>query len=466
MSLHTHPPTILHVNVSAFVSADGMSATSKTTKRVEKELHQTKVIVRRLPPDYTETKFLQQFGPLPQHNYFYFNPGDPSLGPLGFSRAYINFEDEDAVVPFRDHFDGLSLRSDKGQLCKAIVEFAPYQSIPKRTKRKPDARCGTIDQDADYKTFLESYNSKPEPLPSIELSSYVEELEATKVSEIQKTPLIEYLQKTHPGKSAKSRKNKAYVVETKKRKSGDSKSKSSKERKDWEGGRGTKEVSRSGGEDDRPQERKKRGERHPKDLASKGVSNEGRGLVGNHVASDESMPRGDRQGRVREESGGWRGEGADRGRGDFRDKRRGGEGRRGSSQPENGELGGRDDRPRNKDRPDRALYTPGRGQGRGGGGGPGKQREPRGRSEREGSGTKRDYPSSRYDYGYKKRERGGGREQDGDRSRKPGGTRYQQNDDFGVKRRDREREWNKKPYSDHGGREHYDSGGYDRPKDK
>ena len=42
-----------------------MATELKVSRRVEKELNQTKVIVRRLPPDFTEEKFLEQFSPFP-----------------------------------------------------------------------------------------------------------------------------------------------------------------------------------------------------------------------------------------------------------------------------------------------------------------------------------------------------------------------------------------------------------------
>lgn len=47
----------------------------------------------------------------------------------------------------------------KGNESRAVVEFAPYQKIPKETKIT-DARQGTIDQDQDYLDFLESLKAE------------------------------------------------------------------------------------------------------------------------------------------------------------------------------------------------------------------------------------------------------------------------------------------------------------------
>lgn len=49
-----------------------------------------------------------------------------------------------------------------------MVEFAPFQKIPKRVSRKRDAKFGTIENDADYLRFLElkEKESETEPPPS------------------------------------------------------------------------------------------------------------------------------------------------------------------------------------------------------------------------------------------------------------------------------------------------------------
>jgi regulator of nonsense transcripts 3 len=59
----------------------------------------------------------------------------------------------------------------------AIVEFCPFQKIPKKKPKKPDSRKGTIEEDSDYKNFLENLNNPNlEPAPSVD--SCLEEIEA------------------------------------------------------------------------------------------------------------------------------------------------------------------------------------------------------------------------------------------------------------------------------------------------
>ena len=192
----------------------------KVSKRVEKELHQTKVVMRHLPPDFTEEKLNNVLAPLPSHNYFYFAPGDPDLGPSGYSRAYINFTDENELVTFRDKFDGLVLETEKGSKCRAIVEFAPFQNVPKKSKHRVDPRCGTIEQDPEYIEFVKSLTEKQQAQrPSVDLSALLlEQMETQKTPSVQKTPLIEFLKE----KKAKGNKSKHRVIVVGKRSKDDS----------------------------------------------------------------------------------------------------------------------------------------------------------------------------------------------------------------------------------------------------
>lgn len=59
-----------------------------------------------------------------------------------------------------------------------MVEFAPFQKVPKRTgSKKKDARCGTIDQDPDYLAFLEAV-ANPETVTLQPLEAVLEEIQA------------------------------------------------------------------------------------------------------------------------------------------------------------------------------------------------------------------------------------------------------------------------------------------------
>ncbi len=200
----------------------------RVSKRVEKELHQTKVVIRRLPPDFTTEKFLETVQPLPSNSYFYFAPGDPSLGPHGCCTAYIAFTNESEIVPFRDKYDGLILESEKRVKYRMTVEYAPFQNTPKKTRKKSDPRVGTIEQDADFIAFLEAYEATEEPVLSLDLVAYLQNLEVTKPKQIQSTPLTEYLDKKGLRKKGRSEAKKKHKGESGKGKGSKDASKPSK----------------------------------------------------------------------------------------------------------------------------------------------------------------------------------------------------------------------------------------------
>ena len=375
------------------------SSGTKISKRVEKELHQNKVIIRRLPPDITEERFREIIDPFPDHTYFYLAPGDHTLGALGCSRAYIAFEKEEEIVPFRDQYDGMILESEKGGKYRAIVEFAPYQGIPK--KRKPDHRCGTIDKDSEFQSFLESLENRPEPRPSVNLETYLEELEANRIQDVQVTPLIEYLRDKRSGRS------RGRVDLKKKRKGGESSSSKSK---------------RSSKSADSAESSSTKGSKSRESSSSKGKKEKKESESVARTGSSSKLAAGSTQ-----EGGGGGGEASSRsgsshrsgaeGRQEKKEKYRGGSDRKEGGGQEGGDTSGekesRKGRQRNRDRPDRSIYVP-RSRDQGSGGGGGAEREGK---ERESS---KDYPSrggrgrqGRHDdsgdYGGRPRSRGRGR---------------------------------------------------------
>lgn len=114
------------------------------------------VIIRHLPPTMTEEEFLKQIDPVPDHDYFYFVPADWSLGINATGRAYINFCNQNDIFIFRDKFDGYVFVDTKGAEYLAIVEFAPFQGLPKGKSRKKDQKVNTIETEQHYLSFLES----------------------------------------------------------------------------------------------------------------------------------------------------------------------------------------------------------------------------------------------------------------------------------------------------------------------
>ncbi|KAL7979497.1 hypothetical protein Chor_004655 [Crotalus horridus] len=166
----------------------------------------SKVVIRRLPPSLTKEQLEEHLQPLPEHDYFEFFSNDSSLYPHMFSRAYINFKNQEDIVLFRDRFDGYVFIDHKGKLVivvqkhlfsleyPAVVEFAPFQKAAKKKNKKKDAKAGTIDDDPEYKKFLESYSADDEKLTSTP-ETLLEEIEARNKELIAKktTPLLNFL---------------------------------------------------------------------------------------------------------------------------------------------------------------------------------------------------------------------------------------------------------------------------------
>lgn len=114
------------------------------------------VIVRRLPPTMSEEEFLKQIEPIPEHDYFYFVSADWTLGHNATCRAYINFCQQNDIFIFKDKFDGYVFVDAKGTEYPAIVEFAPFQGLPKGKSRKKDNKANSIDSEPHYLAFLEA----------------------------------------------------------------------------------------------------------------------------------------------------------------------------------------------------------------------------------------------------------------------------------------------------------------------
>ncbi|KFO35021.1 Regulator of nonsense transcripts 3A [Fukomys damarensis] len=117
-----------------------------------------------------------------------------SLYPHLYSRAYINFRNPDDILLFRDRFDGYVFMSSKGLEYPAVVEFAPFQKIVKRKLKKRDTKTGSIEDDPEYKQFLEAYsmeeertNASPETLLG-EIEAKTREIVARRT-----TPLLDYI---------------------------------------------------------------------------------------------------------------------------------------------------------------------------------------------------------------------------------------------------------------------------------
>uniref|UniRef100_A0A8D0HBK0 UPF3B regulator of nonsense mediated mRNA decay n=1 Tax=Sphenodon punctatus TaxID=8508 RepID=A0A8D0HBK0_SPHPU len=171
------PPAALGVGLAGAPDAKGGGEADKPDRPKDKKETLSKVVIRRLPPSLTKEQLEEHLQPLPEHDYFEFFANDSSLYPHMFSRAYINFKNQEDIVLFRDRFDGYVFIDHKGQEYPAIVEFAPFQKAAKKKNKKKDAKAGTLDDDPEYKKFLETYTADDEKLTSTP-ETLLEEIEA------------------------------------------------------------------------------------------------------------------------------------------------------------------------------------------------------------------------------------------------------------------------------------------------
>ncbi len=97
-----------------------------------------------------------------------------------FSRAYINFLNQEDIFTFQDKFDGYVFLDQKGSEFPAVVEFAPYQKISKpidpQAVNKEESRINTIESDPQFIEFLKKLEN-PEEIVLQSAESYLEQLE-------------------------------------------------------------------------------------------------------------------------------------------------------------------------------------------------------------------------------------------------------------------------------------------------
>ncbi|XP_007091791.2 regulator of nonsense transcripts 3B isoform X2 [Panthera tigris] len=179
---------------SGGASGDSAKGEDKQDRNKEKKEALSKVVIRRLPPTLTKEQLQEHLQPMPEHDYFEFFSNDTSLYPHMYARAYINFKNQEDIILFRDRFDGYVFLDNKGQEYPAIVEFAPFQKAAKKKTKKRDTKVGTIDDDPEYRKFLESYAADNEKMTSTP-ETLLEEIEAKNRELIAKktTPLLSFL---------------------------------------------------------------------------------------------------------------------------------------------------------------------------------------------------------------------------------------------------------------------------------
>ncbi|RDD47716.1 Regulator of nonsense transcripts 3A [Trichoplax sp. H2] len=202
-------------------------STSRKSFKQSKEKNNTphKIIIRCLPANLTEEQFLEQISPLPTYSYFRFVAADNSYGRHSFCRAYVNFVNAKDIVDFFEKYDGYPISDSKGKQFPAIVEFAPFQRIPKKKKRDP--KCSTIESDKDFLAFMASLADKKD---LSHISQAPIDIEDTKDDNLlESTPLLDYVKARKSGNKSKQSQNQISANEAEKKRKKEKKTENTSE---------------------------------------------------------------------------------------------------------------------------------------------------------------------------------------------------------------------------------------------
>ena len=171
-----------------------------------------KLICRRLPPGLTRPEFESALGPewkvgqgkVDWLNYRKGKVSKDLAKPSKPSRAYIHLTQQPFVAALGDRVrelvfhDAAKSFQDPALVGPPVLEFAPYMKLPSNRKRN-DARQGTIDQDPEFKEFLESLTA-PITKPA------APDAEPQKEEKVKTTPLIEALRERKANKEKPQKK--------------------------------------------------------------------------------------------------------------------------------------------------------------------------------------------------------------------------------------------------------------------
>lgn len=152
-------------------------------------LDRTKVVLRHLPHNISQSVLMEQIDTRfsGRYNWSSFRSGKNSLKSQSYSRVYIDFKQPEDVVEFAEFFDRHVFVNEKGTQYKTIVEYAPSQRVPKQWSKR-DGREGTIDKDPQYLEFLELLAKPVENLPSAEIQ--LERKEAERAGTAKEAPIV------------------------------------------------------------------------------------------------------------------------------------------------------------------------------------------------------------------------------------------------------------------------------------
>ena len=104
------------------------------------------MVIRRLPPDFTEEKFKSLYEPFAKNvTWSYFHQGrfrdtDDATRP---SVGYLNFKSHADIQGFVQYAMNMVFEDAKGGKHQVNTEYAPFQRVPKVTRNR-DPRQGKI----------------------------------------------------------------------------------------------------------------------------------------------------------------------------------------------------------------------------------------------------------------------------------------------------------------------------------
>ncbi|PAV92184.1 hypothetical protein WR25_06715 isoform E [Diploscapter pachys] len=172
-----------------------------------------KVVVRRLPGALTFEELQEQMSPMPDSEYVWFEPSKIDFLPYDFSRCYFVFNSEKDCIEFSRRINNKEFTDSRGQKTAARVEMAPYQNVPRSTPEstKNDPKCGTIEDNYSYKSFLDKLNSASQTahLTLDEQIKLLKEKTAKEKEGILVTPLTKYMVHQADAKAAKAQERRA-----------------------------------------------------------------------------------------------------------------------------------------------------------------------------------------------------------------------------------------------------------------
>lgn len=202
-------------STSENISRSSSAKHGKTPSRsARQDTARLKVVVRKIPAKLPEHVFVKSIRPwLPHCRYFYYRSPLASGGPEmlsshtgnsssssssskvlsqqdkpEFSVAYLGFSNIDALLEFYRAFNGWKFVSKTGHIDYAIVEYAPFQKIPRnselisspseqsarsmRSKKVKDRFEDTIFQDHEFKKFCDTLNQIEKRNASVSRGDY------------------------------------------------------------------------------------------------------------------------------------------------------------------------------------------------------------------------------------------------------------------------------------------------------